>query len=254
VGGEGEGLLPHSVAMIREELILTQLNKVRIIVLHRYGDWLNDGCTIGIEDLISAGYEVLIAASEQFSSDKGLSFENYCEIRIRGAVKDELRRFDYLTRAIRQNTRRLEKAALKIQGDTSRAATLEEAADVAGLGPVARENAYWGMSFTLCGLYAPIRLSSEGELFKEEFASDILLGPAEDDPAMQAERLEAKEIVHQEVNKLPEREREIVQAHDLGGITMLKVAESLGISETRVSQIHSRAFRRLRKALRRRLC
>ncbi|MBN3563531.1 RNA polymerase sigma factor FliA [Aliamphritea spongicola] len=196
-----------------------------------------------LDDLIQAGMVGLLEAGKKYDPTKGASFETYAGIRIRGSIIDEVRRGDWTPRSVHRNGRRVSEAIQAIESRTGR-----DAQD----GEVAAE-----LNITITEYHALLKDSAESRLFSFE----KLIGPQEDGPGenIAAENL-SPEDEHEElgfvqaiataIEGLPEREKLVLSLYYDEEMNLKEIGQILGVSESRVSQIHSQAALRLRSRLR----
>ncbi|MCA9665498.1 MAG: sigma-70 family RNA polymerase sigma factor [Myxococcales bacterium] len=185
--------------------------------------------TVELDDLISAGTIGLMEALERYDENGGRSFETYAEFRVKGAMLDELRRLDPLNRATRGAQRRIEKCQREIIAQTGSApdsATLERAVKLAG--------------------------GQRADVVASTHLMHVDMSSLPGQPADQEERLAEKQLVSlikQAIDELPEREKIALSLVYLDNVPQVRVAEMLGVTESRVSQILSKTRRTLRERL-----
>ncbi len=195
--------------------------------------------SVQVDDLIQAGMIGLLEASQKYDGSKGASFETYAGIRIRGAIVDEMRRGDWAPRSVHRNARRVSDAIAKIEAREGRDA--EDAEVAAELGVELDE------------YHAMLRDSNSSRLFsyEETFADDAsasLAGEGSDfiNPQDGFARDSLKASLAQAINQLPEREKMVLALYYDEELNLKEIGQILGVSESRVSQIHSQAASRLR--------
>lgn len=195
------------------------------------------------EDLLNAGIVGLLSALRSYDPGRGTPLLAYALFRIKGAVLSELRDMDFLSRGMRRRRREMESALLRFEARSGREATDEEAAEEMGVSldefnRIRRESG-------LCLLSLDEVVSRQGEELGEGL--DV-----EDQGADTLAALSLKELQEDlggAIDELPEKERLVVSLYYWDELTMKEVAAVLGITESRVSQIHSRAVARLRASL-----
>jgi len=199
------------------------------------------------DDLISAAIIGLFDALEKYDASKGTKFETYAIWRIRGAILDELRSLDWASRSIRRKARNVEEVARELGQRLGRAATEEEVADALNLSPVE-------LSRLLDEVHGTALLSLSKSVSSDEDQDFIQLEDIVDDPAHrdaldQIETDEAREVLLETIDGLPEQQRLVVALYYYEEMTLKEIGEALHISESRVSQIHTRAVKTLKARL-----
>lgn len=198
--------------------------------------------TILVDDLIQAGMVGLLEASKKYDASKGASFETYAGIRIRGAIIDEVRRGDWTPRSVHRNSRRVTEAIQQVEARTGKDASDAE---------VARE-----LGISVDEYHSLLKDSLESRLFSfEEMLNPQHDGPGEsfanDDPGpnQNFEREAFLKALSNAINNLPEREKLVLALYYDEELNLKEIGQVLGVSESRVSQIHSQAALRLRSRL-----
>ncbi|MGH9515253.1 MAG: FliA/WhiG family RNA polymerase sigma factor [Terriglobales bacterium] len=195
-----------------------------------------------IEDLVNAGVVGLMDAFRKFDPGKHVQFGSYAKFRIRGAILDSLRELDWGPRDLRRQSRQIEEAHKKLQGELGRSPTEPELA--------------FELQLTLAEMRKSLREIDALEICSLRFMSpdgsreiDItehLSGGAGSDPLLQYLDSETKYLLAQAISELPEKEGTVVRLYYFKELTMREVGIALGIGESRVSQIHSTAVTRLK--------
>ena len=192
-------------------------------------------------DLVSAGVFGLIDAVERFDPERGVKFETFAVPRIRGAVFDGLRALDWVPRSVRSRAREVEGAFTELEGRHGRAPTDEELA--VHLKITDTEFRKWLSS---------IASTTVGPLDRALVAGAEprpLTGDVPDSPAALVEEGEVRRLVKGEVRRLPEREKLVLSLYYDEGLTLAEIGTVLGVTESRVSQIHTKAVLHLRARL-----
>jgi RNA polymerase sigma factor for flagellar operon FliA len=202
---------------------------------------------INLDDLISAGVLGLIDAVDKYDADKKTKFKTYAEFRIRGAILDELRALDWVPRSVRRKTARIEGAMEQVQHRLGRPATDEELADELGVGL----DEYYRLLDESRGI--SLMSTEEVEDFFSRFNKERileLLGLDEaDDPLALVGLAEVRDILAQAIDNLPEKEKLVVSLYYYDELTMKEIGQVLGYTESRISQMHTKAILRLRLRL-----
>jgi RNA polymerase sigma factor for flagellar operon FliA len=202
---------------------------------------------ISIEDLMNAGVIGLIDAIEKYDPTRDNTFKTYAEFRIRGAMLDELRSLDWVPRSVRQKESALERAYEELERRLGRSATDEEVAEKLDIS--LRDFYQWlnqvkGVS--LLSLETLGLRATDGEAINllEILPSDNTKGPAF---VLQTHRL--KEMVARAIDDLPYQEKIVISLYYYEELTMKEIGKVLEITESRVSQIHTKAILHLRTKL-----
>ncbi|HZV90765.1 MAG TPA: FliA/WhiG family RNA polymerase sigma factor [Candidatus Nitrosocosmicus sp.] len=199
------------------------------------------------DDLISAAIIGLFDALEKYDASKGTKFETYAIWRIRGAILDELRSLDWASRSIRRKARNVEEVARELGQKLGRAATEEEVAEALNLSPVE-------LSRLMDEVHGTALLSLSKSVSSDEDQDFIQLEDIVDDPSHKdalevIESDEAREVLLETIDGLPEQQRLVVALYYYEEMTLKEIGEALHISESRVSQIHTRAVKTLKGRL-----
>ena len=197
--------------------------------------------TVMLDDLVQAGMIGLIEASQKFDGTKGASFETYASIRIRGAMIDEVRRYDWAPRSVHRNSRRVSEAIKTVESRIGRDAKDHEIASEMGVS-VAEYNAYVQDT-------AGTKLFSFDEITGSEDNSFELPDEGSPEPDTAVEGNAFQEALATAIAGLPERERMVLALYYTEGLNLKEIGSVLDVSESRVSQIHSQAALRLRSRL-----
>ena len=190
------------------------------------------------EDLIGHAIVGLIDAVEKFDLSRKVKFETYALARIRGEVIDVIRTLDWAPRSVRKQEADLRKAYARLEIELERPATDREVADHLGIGVAELEK--------MLADVGQSALLSLDEVIAN--GGDILASSADEafnDPAERAERAEQKRLLARAVDELPERERTVVALYYYDKLTQKEIAAVLGVTESRVCQIHTKAVLRL---------
>ena len=194
------------------------------------------------DDLYGAGVIGLIDAVERFDNSRGVAFTTFAEMRVRGAILDNLRSLDWASRSTRRRAREVQAASAQLEQENGRAATETEVAAQMKISVTELRESLQDIR--------GLRVSTLDECDEETGIS--LADNICDTSASQLEKIEIAEqrrLLSIAVDKLPERERQVIALYYLEEMTMKEIAEVLGVTESRVSQLKSQAAARLRKNL-----
>lgn len=203
---------------------------------------------VDMEDLISYGIFGLIDAIEKFNPELNVKFETYAIARIKGGMLDGLRSLDWVPHSLRQKARELERAYAKLEGELGRSATDEEIAAALGIELADYHQLISDIGYT--NLVSLDDLWYEGEGGNSAIrAIDMIEDEGAENPQLKVEFEERKRMLAEAIEKLPEREKLMVSLYYYEGLTVREIAAIMGVSQSRVSQLHSKAILRLRGRL-----
>lgn len=238
--GEGKKLTPEK----RDELIIRYTPLIKYVA-GRLAMRLPPH--ISPDDLVSSGVIGLIDAIEKFDPTKNIQFKTYAEFRIRGAMLDELRSMDWIPRSVRKKASELEKTYERLEKRLGRPAEDEEVAKAMGMD---MDSFYKLLDKTKNVTFLDIEVirrrmpdHTDDDLF------DLIADDNEADPFVQLNLTEVKEILIEAIKELPEKEKLVVALYYYEDLTMREIGEIMGYTESRISQMHTKAMLRLRARL-----
>jgi RNA polymerase sigma factor for flagellar operon FliA len=198
-------------------------------------------------DLVSYGIFGLIDAIDKFDPGRNIKFETYAISRIKGAIIDELRLIDWVPRSVRAKARSVEKAYAKLEAALLRTPSDAEVAEEMGVSESELQRVFQQVSFV--GLVAlDEMLSVSGERGESTTLGDTIADKG-DGPMQAFEVEETKEVLADAINRLVDREKIVLTLYYYEGFTLAEIGEVLGVTESRVCQIHSKAVLQLRSRL-----
>jgi len=197
--------------------------------------------TVDIDDLISAGVLGLIGALRQFDEKKGIPFDKYAEVRIRGAMLDELRAMDQMPRTMRKRSKTIEDAMNILSQELGRNPSLHEVARKLGIEKEDVEEAMQG--FREPGI-VPLEEAERG-------SAHTVGDEGGDGPESLIMAKETAKAVMKALERITAKQRQVVIFHYFEGLTFPEIAEIMEITEGRVSQLHASAMKRLRRLIKR---
>ncbi|MBP1632700.1 MAG: polymerase, sigma 28 subunit, SigD/FliA/WhiG [Acidobacteria bacterium] len=197
-------------------------------------------------DLVSYGMFGLIDAIDKFEPARGIKFETYAVNRIKGAILDELRALDWVPRSVRARAREIQRCLSELEHQLHRSATDEELAEHMGLAVSTLQDQLGEIS-TL-GFVALDELVDPGERGSTAIG-DLVADPRAVDPGGSFEQQESRYVLIDAINRLAERERLVITLYYYEGLTLAEIGRVLGVTESRICQMHTKAVLQLRAKL-----
>jgi RNA polymerase sigma factor FliA len=199
-------------------------------------------------DLVSYGIFGLIDALEKFDISRAIKFETYAISRIKGAIIDELRAIDWIPRSVRYKAREVEKAYAALEGRLHRTPTEAEVAAELGISLDDLHTIFSQVSFVNVIALDEL-LNVGGERGDKMSLVDTLEDTKAEDPVAAFETEETKYLLARAINTLPEREKIVVTLYYYEGLTLAEIGQVLGVTESRICQMHTKAVLQLRGKL-----
>src|SRR5712692_5188264 len=231
-------------SQLRDELVTEYAPLVRFVV-SRLG--IPPTTLLEADDLISYGLIGLINAIDRFDPSRGVRFEAFATSRIRGAVIDQLRVLNWLPRSAVARVRQIENALANLEQRFGRPAKEQEAAAEVGVSTDRYRQMLLEVGIVILSLDAPL-----GSLMQDDEVaslSDLLEDPDTMGPAEQVEQQELITLLTTAIDRLPERERLLLSLYYHEELTMKEISSLMGVSESRICQLHMQAVLRLRSTL-----
>lgn len=226
-------------AEVREKIILEYAPLVKVVA-GRLSMYL--GYNVEYEDLVSYGIFGLIDAIDKFDCLKDVKFETYASLRIRGAILDQIRKMDWIPRTIRQKQKRIDAANKEIEAQYGRSATDEEIAQLLGI--TDEEYLDWQSQMKITNVVSLNEFLEQGSEVSNEAGSTK--SAAFDSPEEILERDELKKMLAQALELLTEKERKVIVLYYYEDLTLKEISNILEVSESRISQLHTRALQKMR--------
>ncbi|HSZ69998.1 MAG TPA: RNA polymerase sigma factor WhiG [Solirubrobacteraceae bacterium] len=199
-------------------------------------------------DLISYGLVGLISAIERFDPSREIKFETYAITRIKGAIIDELRSMDWVPRSVRARAREIERANSKLEHRLQRAPTDVELAAELGLSDDELQDSLLAISHS--SIAALDELWSVSDASGDQVSlMDTIEDPGAPDPARALDVGDMKDRIADAIARLPEREKLVIALYYYENLTLREIGEVLGVTESRISQLHTKAVLRLRSRM-----
>ncbi len=230
---------------LRERLILHYSPLVKYVA-GRVGVGLPSN--IEQADLVSYGIFGLIDAIQKFDLERAIKFETYAISRIKGAIIDELRSIDWIPRSVRYKAREVEKAYAALEAKLRRTPTEAEVAAELGIALEDLHTIFSQVSFVNVVALDEL-LTAGGEKGDKLSLVDTLEDTKAEDPVQAFESEETKHLLAKAINTLPEREKIVVTLYYYEGLTLAEIGQVLGVTESRICQMHTKAVMQLRGKL-----
>src|SRR5438477_7923060 len=225
----------------REALIVDSLPLIKHIA-HKVAMRLPS--TVEMRDLVNAGVLGLLDAIDKFEPERGVKFKTYAEVRVRGAILDSLRDLDWAPRSLRKKSKDLERVYAELGQKLGRPATDEEVCEAMGEdieGFHALVDQLHGLTI---GSFENLSDSDDSESYINYYPDD-----GSNDPYAKFESNELTRLLAGAIDELPEKERLVLSLYYYEEFTMKEIGALLGVNESRVSQLHTKATLRLRGKL-----
>ncbi len=203
--------------------------------------------SVDTADLISYGIFGLIDAIKKFDPDRAIKFETYAIARIKGAIIDELRAMDWVPRSVRSRAREIETSYIALENQLKRVPSDLEVADHMGVTIKDFQAILTKLSYTSVVSFEELWVG--GDRDEGQSALGSIKDDAAEDPVAIFESLEIKDILAGAIDRLPEREKTVIALYYYEGLTLKEIGQVLGVTESRVSQLHTKAVLRLRARL-----
>ena len=224
----------------REQLIIEYAQLVKLVA-GRLSMYL--GHNVEYDDLVSYGIFGLIDAIDKFDLEKNVKFETYASLRIRGAILDQIRKMDWIPRSVRQRQRKIDEAMKQIEMRTGKTASDEELAKQLGL-----------TDEELCSWQTQLKVNNVVSLNEfEENGPEPMIDSAHpvrfSQPEEVVEEAELKEKLAESLELLTEKERRVIELYYYEDMTLKEISKILEVSESRISQLHTKALNKMRKKM-----
>ena len=225
---------------IREKIIINYAPLVKVVA-GRLSMYL--GYNVEYEDLVSYGVFGLIDAIDKFDYEKGIKFETYASLRIRGSILDQIRKMDWIPRTLRQKQKKMDAAISKIELEKGTGATEEELANEIGI--TEEELTVWRGQTNISNVISLdefVESGGERENIRDKSSTF-------DMPEDVVERNELKQMIKDSLETLTEKERKVILLYYYEELTLKEISNVLEVSESRVSQLHTKALFKMKSRL-----
>ncbi len=225
---------------LREKLITEYAPLVKVVA-GRLSMYL--GYNVEYEDLVSYGIFGLIDAIDKFDPGKEVKFETYASLRIRGSILDQIRKMDWIPRTVRQKQKKMEEAIKAIETRTGRNATDDDLAAELGIGEA--ELGEWQTQLKVTNVISLNEFVEQGgEPVMDARGNSHFIQPEES-----VEEEELKKVLGETMELLTEKERRVILLYYYEELTLKEISNILEVSESRVSQLHTKALLKMRKRM-----
>ncbi len=224
---------------VREQLILEYAPLVKVVA-GRLSMYL--GYNVEYEDLVSYGIFGLIDAIDKFDCFKEVKFETYASLRIRGAILDQIRKMDWIPRTIRQKQKKIESVIREIEQSTEHSATDEEIAHALGISE--EEYTDWQSQMKITGVVSLNEYMEQGSDVSQDYSSHTTA--RFESPEEKVEKQELAMVLGEALKLLTEKEQKVITLYYYEELTLKEISNILEVSESRISQLHTRALQKMR--------
>lgn len=229
-------------AALREILIIEYAGLVKVVA-GRLGMYL--GYAVEYDDLVGYGTFGLIDAIDKFDAQKGVKFETYASLRIRGAILDQIRKMDWIPRTLRQKQKKMDSAMQQLELSLGRKPTDAELAQVLEISEDELLN--WQNQIKASCLVSLDEYVEQGSELQMD--SGLTRSSQFDEPEKVMEKQELKRLLLEAMQNLTENESKVITFYYYEELTLKEISRILEVSESRISQLHTKALQKLRKKL-----
>lgn len=235
-----ESYQKNPTPQIREQIIIEYAPLVKLVA-GRLSMYL--GYNVEYEDLVSYGIFGLIDAIDKFDTKKEVKFETYASLRIRGAILDQIRKMDWIPRTVRQKQKKIDAAIKSIEMKTGKSATDEEI--VLELGISEDEYNGWQSQMKVTNVVSLNEFVEQGSEPVMDATSNSHFAQPED----VVQESELKDVLVQSLDTLTEKEKKVILLYYYEELTLKEISKVLEVSESRVSQLHTKALIKMKNKL-----
>ena len=225
---------------LREKIIIEYAPLVKLVA-GRLSMYL--GYNVEYEDLVSYGIFGLIDAIDKYDFNKNVKFETYASLRIRGAILDQIRKMDWIPRSVRQKQKKIESAMSKLETEYGRAATDEEIARELDIST--EELDTWNGQAKVSNIVSLEDFIEQGREIKMDASHNSQF----EQPERVVEKAELARMLEKALDTLTEKEKSVVLFYYYEDLSLKEISRVLEVSESRVSQLHTKAIQKMKKHL-----
>lgn len=225
---------------LREKIIIEYAPLVKIVA-GKLSMYL--GYNVEYDDLVGYGVFGLIDAIDKFDYEKGIKFETYASLRIRGAILDQIRKMDWIPRSLRQKQKKIDTAMSQLETKLGRTASDEELAKELGI--TGDELIQWQGQANVSNL---VSLDEFMEAGSEKSIDKVKISNFEQ-PEEVIEKNEVKQMLMDSLDSLTEKEKKVILLYYYEELTLKEISRVLEVSESRISQLHTKALKKMKTVL-----
>ncbi len=225
---------------LREKIIIEYAPLVKLVA-GRLSMYL--GYNVEYEDLVSYGIFGLIDAIDKYDFNKNVKFETYASLRIRGAILDQIRKMDWIPRSVRQKQKKIDMTMSKLEAEYGRPATDEEIAKELDI--TVDELDIWNGQTKISNIISLEDFIEQGS----EIRMDASHNSQFEQPEKIVEKSELALMLEKALDELTEKEKSVVLFYYYEDLSLKEISKVLGVSESRVSQLHTKAIQKMKKHL-----
>lgn len=235
-----EAYTKNPTATLREQIIIEYAPLVKLVA-GRLNMYL--GYNVEYDDLVGYGVFGLIDAIDKFDYSKGIKFETYASLRIRGSILDQIRKMDWIPRSLRQKQKKIDAAMGKLETELGRPATDEEISRELGIS----EDEYtdWQGQANISNI---ISLDEFIEASGEKGVAPVKSNPFEQ-PEEVVEKAEIRKLLAESLDSLTDKEKKVILLYYYEELTLKEISSVLEVSESRISQLHTKALQKMKVKL-----
>lgn len=223
---------------LRERIIIEYSPLVKLVA-GRLSMYL--GYNVEYEDLVGYGVFGLIDAIDKYDFYKNVKFETYASLRIRGSILDQIRKMDWIPRSVRQKQKKIDAAVSKLEAENGHAATDEELAAELDISMEELDN--WNGQTKVTNVVSLEEFVEQGS----EIRMDAVHNSHFEQPENVVEKAELTKVIAKALEELTEKEKSVVLLYYYEDLTLKEISRILEVSESRVSQLHTKAMQKMRK-------
>ncbi|MCI8785968.1 MAG: FliA/WhiG family RNA polymerase sigma factor [Eubacterium sp.] len=225
---------------LREQIILEYAPLVKVVA-GRLSMYL--GYNVEYDDLVGYGIFGLIDAIDKYDAGKDVKFETYASLRIRGSILDQIRKMDWIPRTVRQKQKKLDEAVKQVEMRTGKNASDEEIAVEIGISE--DELAVWQSQLKVTNIVSLNEYVEQGS----EPVMDARNNSHFIQPEEQIQEDELKKVLKDTLELLTEKERKVIELYYYEELTLKEISKVLGVTESRISQLHTKALLKMRRKM-----